>query len=59
MREWKGGTYGTNANMATSWAEIDALETVTQSGLYCSSPWVVFIDGFENGGTGAWPATRP
>jgi hypothetical protein len=50
---------GNIPNMATGWGEIDALEAVTQSALYCNSAWVVFIDGFENGGTSAWSATRP
>lgn len=50
---------GNIPNMATGWGEIDALEAVTQASAFCGSAWVVFIDGFENGGTGAWSATRP
>jgi len=44
-------------NMATGWGEIDALEAVLQAGAYCGSSWVVFVDDFDDGTTGAWSTT--
>jgi hypothetical protein len=51
---------GNVPNMATGWGEIDALEAVLQAGAYCGgASWIILVDDFEDGTTGAWSTTMP